>query len=119
MADCQLVLHTASPFNLTASDARRDLIEPAVSGTRNVLEAANRTESVRRVVLTSSCAAIYGDNRDLRGLPGQTVTEEHWNTTSDEHHQAYQGHLVLSEPPAHKLPLGSDVGCSLVINGRF
>ncbi len=52
-----------------AKDPQKELIEPAQLGTRNVLEQANRTESVERVVLTSSCAAIYGDNADLE-IPG-------------------------------------------------
>ena len=69
MSDCDLVFHTASPLIVRGvDDPVRDLIEPATEGTRNVLEAANRTPSVRRVVLTSSIVAVYGDAADLRDL---------------------------------------------------
>lgn len=38
-----------------------EVIGPAVEGTTNVLEAcANTKGGVKRVVLTSSCAAVYG-----------------------------------------------------------
>ena len=37
-----------------------------------------RTPSVKRGVLTSSCAAIYGDNADLQKTPDGIFTEELW-----------------------------------------
>ena len=62
MNGCELVFHTASPFLFSGvKDAQKELVDPAVTGTRNVLAAANRTASVRRVVLTSSVASVYGD----------------------------------------------------------
>ena len=82
MQGCSIVFHTASPFTIDVKDPQKDLVDPAVLGTRNVLEEASRTDSVRRVVLTSSCAAIYGDNADCRAAPGGILTEEAWNTTS-------------------------------------
>jgi dihydroflavonol-4-reductase len=75
MAGCSTVFHIASPYQINVEDPQRDLIEPAVSGTRNVLEEVNRTPTVTRVVLTSSCAAIYGDNIDLDATPNGVFTE--------------------------------------------
>ncbi|SLA29764.1 Uncharacterised protein [Mycobacteroides abscessus subsp. abscessus] len=46
-------------------DAIKDIIEPAVIGTENVLNSVNRTASVKRVVVTSSIAATYGDAIDI------------------------------------------------------
>ena len=47
MEGCEVVLHTASPFVIRGfDDAEAALIRPAVEGTRNVLEAANRVASV-------------------------------------------------------------------------
>ncbi|KAF0709799.1 hypothetical protein As57867_005740, partial [Aphanomyces stellatus] len=57
---CSVVLHTASPF-FSANTTRDNLIEPAVQGTLTVLRSCARTPSVRRVVLTSSTAAISID----------------------------------------------------------
>ncbi|BBM81793.1 NAD-dependent epimerase/dehydratase family protein [Candidatus Uabimicrobium amorphum] len=100
MQGCQVVFHTASPFFLDVKDAQKELIEPAKMGTRNVLEDVNKTESVKRVVLTSSCAAIYGDNRDLYNAPQQTLTEEVWNTSSSVEHQPYSYSKMLAEKEA-------------------
>ncbi len=62
MQGCEIVIHMASPFVISNfKDAQKDLVDPALEGTRNVLESANRTESVKRIVLTSSIAATYGD----------------------------------------------------------
>jgi nucleoside-diphosphate-sugar epimerase len=98
MADCSLVFHTASPLIVRdVEDPLRDLIEPATAGTRNVLEAANRTPSVRRVVLTSSITAIYGDAADLEQLDSDRFDESHWNTTSSVDHQPYSYSKTLSE----------------------
>ena len=82
MAECEVVFHTASPFKIDVTDPQKELVDPAQLGTRNVLEEANRTPSVKRVVLTSSCAAIYGDNADLQKTPTGIFTENIWNTSS-------------------------------------
>ena len=71
MAGCEVVFHTASPFTTKITDAKRDLVDPALTGTRNVLNQATQTPSVRRVVVTSSCAAIYGDNQDVAKAPAK------------------------------------------------
>lgn len=56
MAGCEVVYHIASPFLVPQQikDGMKDCVEPAIQGTRNVLGSVNETESVRRVVLTSS-----------------------------------------------------------------
>ena len=63
--DCEYVLHIASPFPATVPRHEDELIVPARDGALRVLRAA-RDAGVRRVVLTSSFAAVgYGhDPRD-------------------------------------------------------
>lgn len=101
MAGCELVMHTASPFLLSGfDDAQQALIRPALEGTRNVLDSVNRTDSVNRVVLTSSVVAIYGAARESRDVPGGVFTEEHWNTTSSADHQPYPYSKTLAEREA-------------------
>ena len=100
MTDCELVIHTASPFIAHVEDPQRDLVDPAVEGTRNVLAAVNATETVKRVVLTSSCAAIYGDNSDIADMPDRRLTEAVWNTSSTLGHQAYSLSKTLAEKAA-------------------
>ncbi|MEL6778499.1 MAG: NAD-dependent epimerase/dehydratase family protein [Cyanobacteria bacterium J06597_16] len=108
MAGCDVVFHTASPFTMTSENPQTDLIEPAQMGTRNVLLEANRTASVKRVVVTSSCAAIYGDVADVeqasgRDDKGPQLTEADWNTTSSLAHQPYSYSKTLAEREAWKI----------------
>ena len=97
MAGCGVVFHTASPFTSTVKDPERELIEPALLGTRNVLNQARKTDSVRRVVLTSSCAAIYTDAADCADAPGGILTEAIWNATASLEHQPYSLSKTLAE----------------------
>lgn len=90
VAGADIVMHTASPFSLdTKNDPQKNIIDPAVNGTKNVLNAVNKSESVKRVVLTSSIAAIYGDNIDLQRNSIKTLAERYWNTTSSLDHNPY------------------------------
>lgn len=104
MQGCEVVIHTASPFVVRGfKDPREALIRPAVEGTRNVLEAVNRTDSVKRVVLTSSVAAVFGDNADLLKNPRGIFTEDDWNFSSSESHQPYSYSKFLAEKEAWKI----------------
>lgn len=70
MQGCELVIHTASPFFITRiRNPEEELLRPAKEGTRNILETAKRTPSIKRVVLTSSVVAIFGDNADIQKIP--------------------------------------------------
>lgn len=100
MAGCEVAFHTASPFIVDVSDPQKELVDPAQLGTRNVLEEANRTSSVKRVVVTSSCAAIYGDNADLKKTPRGIFTEEIWNASSSLEHQPYSYSKTVAEKEA-------------------
>ncbi|KAK5979570.1 Dihydroflavonol-4-reductase, partial [Trichostrongylus colubriformis] len=57
VSGCDYVLHIASPFPIV-SDAT--CIDIAVNGTLNVLRAVAKEPRVKKVVLTSSCAAVNG-----------------------------------------------------------
>ncbi len=76
VAGCEYVIHTASPYLTDAKDPQRDLVDPAVQGTLSVLEACRAAGHVKRVVLTSSFAAVHDDP------DGRVLTEADWNTTS-------------------------------------
>jgi len=98
MQGCELVIHTASPFVIKGlKDAQKELVDPAVMGTKNVLDAANRVASVKRVVLTASVVSIYGDAQDMTDLGLKTYTEAQWNTTSSVDHQPYNYSKVAAE----------------------
>ena len=52
------------------------LIIPALKGVEHVLGAASRCSTLKKVVMTSSLAAVMGDNAE-RG-PGHVFTEADW-----------------------------------------
>ncbi|GGX59225.1 NAD-dependent epimerase/dehydratase family protein [Saccharospirillum salsuginis] len=103
MEDCELVFHTASPFFNSVEDPQKELVTPALEGTRNVLETANRTPSVKRVVLTSSCAAIYSECADLDKTPDGVFTEDVWNTTSTLDDNPYSYSKTVAEQAAWEI----------------
>lgn len=115
--ECELAMHTASPFIMSGiKNPHEELVRPALEGTRNVLDAVNRCPSVKRVVLTSSVAAIYGDTVDLQSIPGGAFTEDHWNTTSSESNQAYSYSKVVAEKEAWEMAKAQDRWDLVVIN---
>jgi len=77
----QFVIHTASPFFWETKDPENDLLRPAIEGTKNVLRSCAQN-GVKRVVLTSSMAAVKGGQR--RRDPSHAWVEEDWNGDSLE-----------------------------------
>ncbi len=116
MAGCEVVFHTASPFTSKITDPQRDLVDPALTGTRNVLTTATKTPSVKRVVVTSSCAAIYGDNIDVAKAPSRTLTEAQWNETSSLNHQPYFYSKTVAERAAWEIAEGQEQWRLVTIN---
>lgn len=116
MQGCSVVIHTASPFIASVNDPQKDLVDPALKGTRNVLLTANKTSSVKKVVLTSSVVAMYGDNKDLSSLPNQTLDESVWNTTSTISTNAYAYSKTVAEKEAWKIFKEQDQWELVVLN---
>ncbi|KEP48769.1 NADPH-dependent aldehyde reductase [Rhizoctonia solani 123E] len=75
------IAHTASPVNFDTEDPK-DVIEPAVRGTTEILESVHKyAPAVKRVVITSSVVAITDVMFHLK-IPGTIYTESDWNTRS-------------------------------------
>ena len=116
MKGCEVVFHIASPFSIKVKDPKRDLLDPALNGTNNVLQSVNKTDSVKRVVLTSSVAAIYGDNADMRDQGLEQFDEQYYNTTSSLMHQPYSFSKVCAEQSAWKINKEQKRWSMVVIN---
>jgi len=116
---CSAIIHMASPFISRFKDAQRELIEPALEGTRNVLNAATKSTTVKKVILTSSVAAVFGDNIDMKELSISEFTEEHFNSSSTVSHQPYAYSKVLAEKEAWKINKNQDQWKLVVINPSF
>jgi nucleoside-diphosphate-sugar epimerase len=63
----------------------------------------NRTKSVKRVVLTSSIMAIYGDSQDSQQAPHGKFDESYWNSSSSLSYQPYPYSKVMAEREAWRI----------------
>jgi len=112
---CKALMHTASPFwfNPPGGDPM-NFVTPAVEGTKVALRAAHQNE-IRRVVVTSSTAAITPQT------PGQrekAYTEEDWNRDSTLTAGPYRYSKRLAEEAAWELAKELDIELS-VMNPSF
>jgi nucleoside-diphosphate-sugar epimerase len=95
VAGCTYALHVASPFPASAPKHEDDIIVPAREGALRLLRAA-KAAGVKRVVLTSSFAAIgYGHPPVTRAF-----TEEDWSVVDGGDMRAYAKSKTLAERAA-------------------
>ncbi|EDO15833.1 hypothetical protein Kpol_1057p21 [Vanderwaltozyma polyspora DSM 70294] len=103
--DIKYVLHTASPFHFDTIEYEKDLLIPAVNGTKGILESIKKyaADKVERVVITSSFASVV--NVEDQANSKIVLTEKDWNTVSWEGAQkdgiyAYYGSKAFAERAA-------------------
>ena len=96
MSGMDVLMHTASPLPMAQPRDENELIRPAVDGTRRALRSA-RAAGVRRVVLTSSTAAVT--NRPGRG-PEESFDESDWSDPSWKGMSPYTKSKTLAERAA-------------------
>ncbi|CCH46695.1 hypothetical protein BN7_6292 [Wickerhamomyces ciferrii] len=77
-SDIKYVFHTASPvFPKNLKDVEKDMIEPAIHGTQNILRSVHKNlPNVEKFIYTSSLAAIRSEDGYSQD---EVVTEESWN----------------------------------------
>lgn len=96
MTGVDVLMHTASPFPMVQPKDENDLIRPAVDGALRALRAANAA-GVRRVIMTSSIAAISGSPLPL----GDTSYDEtNWTNPEEPDITAYSKSKTLAEKAA-------------------
>ena len=94
VADCDFVMHVASPFFSKVPKDENELIKPAVEGTLRALKAAHKA-GIKRVVLTSSMVAMLGD---LTG--DKNINQQSWTNTNVKTATAYLKSKTLAEKSA-------------------
>ncbi|XP_027354952.1 cinnamoyl-CoA reductase 1 [Abrus precatorius] len=77
---CDGVFHTASPVRFVVNDPQTEVIDPAVKGTLNVLKSCANSSSVKRVILTSSIAAVLFNGKPRNP---EVVVDETWFSNPD------------------------------------
>ncbi|XP_021772106.1 cinnamoyl-CoA reductase 1-like [Chenopodium quinoa] len=109
---CEGVFHTASPLTYDFKDPQAELLDPAVKGTLNVLNSCAKVPSIKRVILTSSIAAVVYNGRPLSP---EVVVDESWFSDPDfcrESKEWYALSKVLAEDAAWKF--AKDKGIDMV-----
>ena len=94
--DCVYVLHTASPVPNANPKDEDEVIKPAVDGTMFVLRACQKAGTVKRIVLTSSIAAIIHKKNSENKL----FTEKDWTELHDPTITVYSKSKTLAERAA-------------------
>jgi dihydroflavonol-4-reductase len=105
MDGVEYVFHLASPYILCSQNPEVELMNPAVSGTRKILELCQSTLSVKKLILTSCMCAVADEF-----LNGKEYTEFDWNLTSSIAKNSYS----FSKTSAERLAFSfaSRPGCS-------
>jgi len=119
MHNCQTVFHTASPFSLKVKDPQRDLVDPAKLGTQNVLNQATKSPTVKKIVVTSSVAAIYGDQVSLAKTKDGMFTEDHWNNVASLTYNPYSYSKTVAEKEAWQIAEKQSQWTLTTINPSF
>jgi nucleoside-diphosphate-sugar epimerase len=110
VAGCECVLHVASPFPPTLPKDESELIVPARDGAIRVLR-ASRDAGVRRVVLTSSFAAI-GYGHEPRGTP---FDESDWTNPDGGDVRPYVKSKAIAERAAWEFVRREGGGLELAV----
>ncbi|PYH29651.1 MFS general substrate transporter [Aspergillus neoniger CBS 115656] len=120
-AGCDAILHLASAFTYDAEPGQFEerLLRPAIQGTSVACEAAHQCESVKKLVIMSSFAAVYDAALGLQ--PGKAYTEKDWSPLGFEEGKntdnvavAYRASKVLAERTAWTYIKENDVDFRLV-----
>lgn len=74
LADCTDVIHCAAALFVGAVDKQRDVVDPSVAGTQNLLDAIDAAGGVNRLIHTSSVAAV----RRTAYCNGDTFSSADW-----------------------------------------
>jgi nucleoside-diphosphate-sugar epimerase len=79
-AEFDAVIHTASPFLYRAVSSNMEFLDPAIKGTVGILRSAKAlAPSLKRVIITSSCAAVVDFNAPVSQQPPKVYGDDDWN----------------------------------------
>lgn len=90
------MIHTASPFHYNFTDPVTEILEPAIKGTTGILKAIKAyAPSVKRVVITSSFAAITNAPNHLKLYDESVWNPVTWeDAVKDDKFTTYRGSKV-------------------------
>lgn len=96
---CSIVVHGGTPFQLDVKDPKTELFDPTIKGTENFIEAAEKTDSIEKVVFIASVAAF---NTNFPLLPGgkkegEQISEADAPFMSEEGHPYAQAKFIANQ----------------------
>lgn len=97
--DCEIIIHSGTPFQLDFTDAKTELFDPTIKGTENFLDVVQRSLKVKKVVLIASVAA-FNTNFPLPAggkEPTDTFSEADTPFTSEDSHPYAQAKFIANE----------------------
>lgn len=113
------VIHAASPFHFNATNPQEEIIDPAVNGTVGILKSIQKNApSVKRVIITSSFAAMYDPNHGW--WKEHTYTENDWCPVTGEESlenptNTYRASKTFAEKAAWQFVQQEKPGFSLTV----
>ncbi|KNG86407.1 putative NAD dependent epimerase/dehydratase [Aspergillus nomiae NRRL 13137] len=77
------IMHTACPGAIETENNKRDIVQPAINGTINILQSARKhAPQIKRIVITSSFASMIDMSKGT--WPGHVYSEKDWNPMTYE-----------------------------------
>ncbi len=99
------VVHTASPYHFNVQDPVKDFLDPAIKGTTGILRSVKEyAPSVRRVVITSSSAAMINPANHPK-----VYDESSWAAVTWEEAMEPQNSYRASKASVGSFPLHSHI----------
>lgn len=77
--DCEILIHTGTPFQLNFTDAKSELLDPTIKGTENFLNVISGLPELKKVVFIASVAAYNA----AYPLPADGRSADHIYTEED------------------------------------
>lgn len=85
VAGCEDVIHCAAALYVGAKDPQKEVVDPSIQGTQNLLDAIDAAGGVSRLIHTSSVAAV----RRNESKDGQTFSNADWCDDASVESNAY------------------------------
>ncbi len=97
--DCEIVVHSGTPFQLDVKDPKKELLDPTIKGTENFLEAISQAPNVEKVVFIASVAAWNTEFPMPAGSKSFTDTFDEHDTrfTSEQSHPYCQAKFIANQ----------------------
>jgi nucleoside-diphosphate-sugar epimerase len=77
--DCEILIHCGTPFQLEVEDVQKELFDPTIQGTENLLKVISETSTVKKVVFIASVAAYNA----AFPFPADSQSPDHLYTEKD------------------------------------